>query len=98
MNVFDSSALFAFVLDEPGAETVERELADGGVCGAVNWSEIAQRILAHGRNWDLTSALLRSYGLAVEPVVVADAEWAAFGGGAARRGALARRSTVPRGR
>jgi ribonuclease VapC len=77
LNVFDSSALLAFVLDEPGAETVERELADGGVCGAVNWSEIAQRILAHGRNWDLTSALLRSYGLTVEPVVVADAEWAA---------------------
>ena len=77
MNVFDSSALLAFVLGEPGADTVERELAEGGVCGAVNWSEIAQQILAHGRNWDLTSALLRSYGLAVEPVVVADAEWAA---------------------
>ena len=36
-----------------------------------------ERILAHGRNWDLTSALLRSYGVAVEPVVGADAEWAA---------------------
>jgi ribonuclease VapC len=78
LNVFDSSALLAFVLDEPGADTVERELGEGGVCGAVNWSEIAQRILTHGRNWELTSALLRSYGLAVEPVVEADAEWAAL--------------------
>ena len=97
VNVFDSSALLAFVLDEPGADTVERELADGGVCGAVNWSEIAQRILAHGRNWDLTSALLRSYGLAVEPVVVGRRR---VGGPtvATRRGALARRSAVPRGR
>lgn len=62
---------------EDGADAVERALGDGGVCGAVNWSEMAQKVLAHGRNWDLTSGLVRSYGVAVEPVTIVDAEWAA---------------------
>lgn len=51
MNVFDASALFAFLQGEPGASTVERELDAGGHCGAANWSEVAQKVLAHGRDW-----------------------------------------------
>ena len=78
MNVFDASALLAFLLGESGASTVERELvAAGGHCGAANWSEVAQKVLAHGRDWDLAKALLLSYELEIADVTATDAEWAA---------------------
>jgi ribonuclease VapC len=53
------------------------DVLPGGVCSAVNWSEVAQRIRAHGRNWDLARALLRSYEVVVEPTTEGDAERAA---------------------
>ncbi|MGH9043165.1 MAG: PIN domain-containing protein [Acidimicrobiia bacterium] len=77
MNVFDASALLAFLGGEEGAEVVEVALATGGACGAANWSEVAQKLRAHGRDWDLARALLASYDLGVEPVIADDAEWAA---------------------
>ena len=77
MNVFDASALLAFLQGESGASTVERELAAGGHCGAANWSEVAQKVLAHGRDWELAKALLQSYGLEIAEVTAIDAEWAA---------------------
>ncbi len=77
MNVFDASALLAFLQAETGASTVERELVVGGHCGAANWSEVAQKVLSHGRNWDLAKALLLSYELDVAAVTQVDAEWAA---------------------
>jgi PIN domain nuclease of toxin-antitoxin system len=77
VNVFDASALLTFLQGEPGADRVEGALKDGGACGAANWSEVAQKIRAHGRNWDLSRSLLLSYGVNVETVTVADAEWAA---------------------
>ena len=77
MNVFDASALLAFLQGEDGAEHAGKALEAGGACGAANWSEVAQKIRAHGRNWDLSRALLASYGLQVEAVTAADAEWAA---------------------
>jgi PIN domain nuclease of toxin-antitoxin system len=78
VNLFDASALLAFVQDEEGADLVERELGHGGVCSAANWSEVAQKVLAHGRDWELVRALLTSYDLRVEPVSAADAEEAAL--------------------
>lgn len=77
MNVFDASALLAFLQGEEGAGRAEEALATGGVCGAANWSEVAQKVHAHGRNWDLARSLLASYGLRIEAVTAADAEWAA---------------------
>ena len=78
MTVFDSSALLAFLRGEQGHEAVEAELAEaGGVCGAANWSEVAQKVRWAGGDWSLARALLESYGLTVEPVTEADAEWAA---------------------
>ena len=77
MNVFDASALLTFLRGEDGAAPVEEALRDGGACGAANWSEVAQKIRAHGRNWDLSRSLLVSYGLQVESVTITDAEWAA---------------------
>ena len=77
MNVFDSSALLAFLQGEEGAVHAEEALEVGGACGAANWSEVAQKVRSHGRNWDLARSLLTSYGLRVEPVTAVDAEWAA---------------------
>jgi PIN domain nuclease of toxin-antitoxin system len=77
VNVLDSSAVLAFLQGEEGADVVEDALGDGGMVSTANWSEIAQKVRAHGRNWDLASALLASYDLRVEPVSVEDAERAA---------------------
>jgi len=77
VNVFDASALLIFLQGEQGAGRVDEALRGGGACGAANWSEIAQKIRAHGRNWDLSRSLLISYGVQVEAVTAADAEWAA---------------------
>lgn len=77
MNLFDASALLCFLRGEAGADTVERALEDGGRCSAVNWSETAQKLIAHQQDWELSRALLQSYGLTVEPVLAADAEHAA---------------------
>ncbi len=75
--VLDASAILAFVQDESGSETVEDAMAQGSVCGAANWSEVAQKVLAAGRDWDLVRALLVSYEVRVEAVTADDAEWAA---------------------
>ena len=53
------------------------ETSAGGTCGTANWAEVAQKVRAHGRDWDLARALLASYGLHLEPVSVEDAEQAA---------------------
>ena len=76
-SVLDASALLAFVRGEPGADRVEDQLLAGGFCGAANWSEVAQKVLAAGRDWDLARALLTSYGLVIEAVTTDDAEAAA---------------------
>ena len=75
--VLDASAILAFLQDEAGAEVVREALGDDPRCGAANWSEVAQKILAGGHDWSLVRALLSSYGLGVAPVVAEDAEWAA---------------------
>jgi PIN domain nuclease of toxin-antitoxin system len=77
VNVFDASALLAFLQGEVGADATEAALEEGGSCGAANWSEVAQKIRASGRDWMLARALLQSYDLAAEPVLVDDAELAA---------------------
>ena len=77
MNVFDSSALLSFLRGETGADTVERELETGGFCSAANWSEVAQKVIAAGSDWNLAAGVLLSYPLEVEPVLRQDAEDAA---------------------
>jgi ribonuclease VapC len=76
-TVIDASALLAFLQDEPGAEHVERVLGAGAMVGAANWSEVAQKVRAAGRDWTLVRALFTSYEFTVEPVLAVDAEWAA---------------------
>ena len=77
MNVFDASALLAFLQGEPGAEIVEARLETGGAASAANWSEVAQKVLGRGRSWELARGLLLGYGMTVEPVTADDAERAA---------------------
>jgi len=79
VTVLDASALLAFLQGEEGADVVESAMgdADAPVCGAANWSEVAQKVRAAGRDWHLVRALLDSYRVRVEPVTRADAEWAA---------------------
>lgn len=74
MNLFDSSALLCFLQGEEGCDVVERELVAGGACSAANWSETAQKLVAHDQDWGLARGLLFSYGLEVEPVLADDAE------------------------
>jgi len=76
VTVVDASALLAFLQNEPGADRVEAALADASI-GAANWSEVAQKVIGRGGDWDLARALLRSYGLTIEPVTIEDAELAA---------------------
>ncbi len=78
MKLFDASALLCLLRGEPGGDVVERELESGGSCSAVNWSEVAQKVLAHGKDWQLARGLLLSYGLRVESVTRDDAEAAAY--------------------
>lgn len=75
--VLDASAILAFLQGEEGTAVVEEAMELGSICGAANWSEVAQKVLAANRDWDLVRALLASYDLQVEPVVADDAEWAA---------------------
>ena len=75
--VLDASAALAYLQGEPGADAVEEQLITGACCGAANWSEVAQKIRAAGRDWDLARALLLSFDLDVEPVTAVDGEWAA---------------------
>ena len=77
MNLFDASALLCFLQGESGADVVERELAIEPACSAVNWSEVAQKVIAHGADWELARSLLLSFGLQILPVEPSDGERAA---------------------
>lgn len=76
--MLDASALLAYVQGEEGEDVVESALATGdAVCGAANWSEVAQQLHARRGRWDLARALLLSFDLKIEPVTPEDAERAA---------------------
>lgn len=91
MSVLDASALLAFLQAEDGSVTVERALGAGASCATVNWSEVAQKVRAHGRDWDLARSLLMSYDLMLEPVTALDAEHAAAAWKAGQNRSLADR-------
>ena len=76
MNLFDSSALLVLLQGEPGADVVEEALTAGAV-SAANWSETAQKVRQSGARWSLARALVLSYEVTVEPVLLEDAERAA---------------------
>lgn len=70
--VLDSSAVLAWLRDEPGAEVVQPLLADA-VVSTVNWSELAQKLTQHGIDARRTLARLQVLGCTVEPFTEGDA-------------------------
>jgi PIN domain nuclease of toxin-antitoxin system len=51
VTVLDASVVLAFLQGADGSAVVERALQDGAVAGAAHWSEVAQKVQAHGRDW-----------------------------------------------
>jgi PIN domain nuclease of toxin-antitoxin system len=74
--VYDSSALIAYLLDEPGGVMVGRRLDTGGAVGAANWSETMQK-MATKNAWAESRDVLLSFPIRIEAVDRADAEGAA---------------------
>ncbi|MDR0591864.1 MAG: PIN domain-containing protein [Bifidobacteriaceae bacterium] len=72
--LLDSSAILAFLWDEPGAEQVAAVFGgeDSPSCVVVNWAEVAAKVMAGGGDWDAADALF-GRGLELVPVERADA-------------------------
>jgi len=78
MVVLDSSAILAFLWNEPGEDAVRDSLEAGeAACVVVNWSEVAAKVLARCGDWAAAEAALTGYGLTVIGVEPEDAVRAA---------------------
>ncbi|WP_420445057.1 PIN domain-containing protein [Candidatus Poriferisodalis sp.] len=77
--VLDASALLAYLQGEAGADVVEQAmLQETALCGAANWSEVSQQILAKGHDLEqIADFLMARRSIAIVPVGRDDAEWAA---------------------
>jgi len=71
--VFDSSALLASLLNEPGADAVRPVLGDSEM-SSINYSEVVERGNAKGLDTSSLRARLASYGFTVAPFTADDAE------------------------
>jgi PIN domain nuclease of toxin-antitoxin system len=76
--VLDASGLLALLLDEEGAEEVERRLASSAAISAANLAEALSKIAEHGADPGAVARDLEAKGvlgglLAVEPVTAEDA-------------------------
>jgi ribonuclease VapC len=65
--VLDTSAVLAWLRDEPGATIVDPLLADG-IVSAPNWAETWQKLHQHGVDADRATRRLRVLGVWVEPL------------------------------
>lgn len=74
--VLDSSAVLAWLRNEPGAAAVHARLRSA-VISAANWSETWQKLAQHGVDADRATRRLRTLGLRVEQLTEADAVTAA---------------------
>jgi ribonuclease VapC len=75
-TVLDTSAVLAWLREEPGAEVVH-PLLSAAVMSAANWSETWQKLHQHGVDADRVTKRLRILGIRVEPLTEADAVAAA---------------------
>lgn len=73
--VLDSSALLAYLQDEPGSEVVERILNEAFI-SSVNWAEVVQKSVAAGVKVKGMLEELQALGLTVEIFTVEDGELA----------------------
>lgn len=74
--VLDTSALLAYLHNEPGADLVEPHL-EGAMVSTVNWAEVAQKALERGVAVERLRADIEALGLSLVPFGVVDAEAAA---------------------
>lgn len=74
--VLDTSAVLAWLRDEPGADVVH-PLLPVAVMSAANWSETWQKLHQHGADAGRATSRLRTLGVRVEPLTEADAVTAA---------------------
>ena len=74
--VLDASAVLAWLQQEPGGAEV-KDILDGGIVTAANWSEVLQKVRPHGGDPEEVGLLLRSLGLDVADVTRIDGERAA---------------------
>ncbi|MGH3671291.1 MAG: type II toxin-antitoxin system VapC family toxin [Pseudonocardiaceae bacterium] len=75
-TVLDTSAVLAWLREEPGAEVVH-PLLSAAVMSAANWSETWQKLHQHGVDADRVTKRLRILGVRVEPLTETDAVTAA---------------------
>jgi len=74
MIVLDSSAILAFLWDEPGTQIVAEALQSGDVvCTVANWAEVATKVMAAGGSWDDAEEALFGLRLAIVPLTADDA-------------------------
>ena len=67
--VYDASALLAVVFNEPGADAVLAHLVQpGGAVSAVNWAEIASKLIDHGMSGAEVKRELAHFTLDVTPL------------------------------
>lgn len=74
--VLDASAVLAWLRAEPGADVVEKHLAEAAI-STVNLSEVYQKLAQRGVDADRTLRQLHTLGVRAEPVEIADAVTAA---------------------
>lgn len=74
--VLDTSAVLAWLHDEPGADLVQ-PLLPTAIMSAANWSETWQKLYQHGVDADRATRRLRTLGVRVEPLTETDAVTAA---------------------
>ncbi len=70
--VLDASALMALVYNEPGSEIVRSVLTDA-VVSAVNWSELAAKLVERGFAPDIISVILNGIDVEIYPFDAAQA-------------------------
>jgi len=68
--------VLAWLQQEPGGAEV-KDMLDGGIVTAANWSEVLQKVLEHGGKPEEVGLLMRSLGLDVADVTRIDGERAA---------------------
>lgn len=61
--VLDSSALLAYLLGEPGADTVQAALAESAAISAVNYAEVLSKLSDLGRDADSAAGEIEQSGL-----------------------------------
>lgn len=76
-SVLDSSALLAYLFEEPGADIVARELVSG-IISAVNMGEVATKLIDRGFSPAQVSATIDDMPLTIHAFELRDAVGVAF--------------------